>query len=342
MTRRKPYSKVVKSHQIRSDHVKGMGDVVFKGFQCLNPACTNFIFVREDEINEDFSIPCPSCGYVHKAGDETKFFDYSMVVENKNGDLKPVSTGEFTIFHEDYVAEAKRFKYCILCNTLKPLEFFDNHTSRNSGHQGECRLCKKVYNDIKNGTRLTDQHREATQKRRLLLDIAGNPKINSIEIERRYNNKCFFCGKDLSGIYDKREKPLDHTLPVYYLWPLSTENATLLCHECNGKKSGRWPSQFYTNKQLKDLSVLTGYEYELLAGEPKYNPAAIEILHDPEKVDSLLAKYAAYMDEIIKLRNRIFLDTDFDFFTISKTLSSKYIQKANSLLKESAQVAKKK
>jgi len=56
MPRRSPYSKVNKTNQVRAEHVKGMGDVVFKGFQCLNPDCQNFIFVREDEITEDFQI----------------------------------------------------------------------------------------------------------------------------------------------------------------------------------------------------------------------------------------------------------------------------------------------
>ena len=35
-TRRKPYTKLKKTDRIRTDHVRGMGDVVFKGFQCLN------------------------------------------------------------------------------------------------------------------------------------------------------------------------------------------------------------------------------------------------------------------------------------------------------------------
>jgi hypothetical protein len=35
MPRRKPYTKVVKRNQLRANHVRGMGDVVFKGFQCL-------------------------------------------------------------------------------------------------------------------------------------------------------------------------------------------------------------------------------------------------------------------------------------------------------------------
>lgn len=333
MARRSPYSKVNKTNQIRADHVKGMGDVTFKGFQCLNPQCTEFVFVREDEIGEDFSITCPVCGYVHESGGETKFYDYSMDVNDENGNPVSVSTGAFTIYHDDYIAEAKEYKYCIVCNTMKPLEYFDRHASRNSGRQGECRLCKKAYNEIKNGTRLSDQHREAAQKRRLLLDIAGSPKINSRAIETRYGQKCFCCGADLSTITDKREKPLDHTLPVYYLWPLSTENATLLCRDCNGNKSGTWPSKFYDDAHLRRLAILTGFDYELLAGEPQYNPDAIAALHDPEKVDALLVKFAAYMPEVIKLRNRILRDTGFDFFTVSTTISDAYVRQADELLR---------
>ena len=333
MARRSPYSKVNKTNQIRADHVKGMGDVVFKGFQCLNPDCTEFIFVREDEIGEDFSIVCPACGYVHESGGETKFYDYSMDVQNDEGGTTSVATGEFTIYHDEYIEEAKRFKYCIVCNTIKPLEFFDNHSARKSGRQGECRLCKKAYNEIKNGTRLTDQHREAAQKRRLLLDVAGSPKINSREIEERYHHKCFCCGKDLSSVTSKKEKPLDHTLPVYYLWPLSTENATLLCRDCNGSKSGTWPSQFYDDTHLRQLAILTGFDYDLLSGEPQYNPDAIAALHNPEKVDALLVKFAAYMPEIIKLRNRILKDTGFDFFSVSTTISDAYVRQANEQLR---------
>jgi len=334
MPRRDAYSKLSKTNQIRADHVKGMGDTVFKGFQCLNPECTNYIFVKESEIGEDFSIECPACGYKHEAGGETKFYDYSMDVKDDNGNMVSVSTGEFTIYHEDYINEAKEYKYCIVCNTLKPIELFDAHSARVSGHQGECRLCKKAYNEIKNGTRLTDQHREAAQKRRLLLDIAGSPKIDSKEIEARYDHKCFCCGVDLSHVTDNKEKPLDHTLPVYYLWPLSTENATLLCHDCNGQKSGKWPSRFTAYaKKLRQLSILTGFDYDLLAGDPQYNPEAMEALHDPEKVDALLEKYAAYMDEVIKLRNRILKDTGYDFFSVSKTISDAYVRRANEMLK---------
>ena len=80
MPRRKPYTKVVKTNQIRADHVRGMGDVVFKGFQCLNSECLEFIFVRKSEIGDDFEITCPSCGIIMLSGDETQFYEYKLVV----------------------------------------------------------------------------------------------------------------------------------------------------------------------------------------------------------------------------------------------------------------------
>lgn len=327
MPRRQTYSRVAKTNQIRADHVKRMGDVVFIGFQCLNPECTEFITIREDDITDDFSINCPECGSELYSGGETAFFDYQVTVEYEVKD-----SGTFSISHDDYIHEAERYKYCIVCNTLKPLTAFDHHSARKSGRQGECRLCKTLYNSIKNGTRTSDQHRESGQKRRMLLDLSGAPKIDGRKIRERYGSKCFNCGEDLSSVTSEADRPLDHTLPVYYLWPLSTENATLLCRNCNGGKSGKWPSLFYDDAHLRKLSVLTGFDYQLLAGEPQYNPAAIAQLHDSEKVDAMLQKYAAYMDEIIKLRNRILADTGYDFFEASHTISSIYVDEANSRL----------
>lgn len=328
MARRKPYSKVEKTGQIRAEHVKGMGDIVFVGFQCLNPECVNFITIKEDDIDfDDFSIACPKCGYIHYSDGGTHFYDYEVIVNDE-----VIDSGEFEIIHREYIEEADRYKYCIVCNTLKPLHMFDKHSSRKSGHQGECRLCKKAYNEIKNGTRTSDQHREAAQKRRLLLDVAGSPKVDSKQIREKYSHRCFNCGKDLSHVEKESDRPLDHTLPVYYLWPLSTENATLLCHDCNGEKSGKWPSSFYDDAHLRKLSIMTGFDYRLLAGKAKYNPEAIEALHDRKTVDELLTKYAAYMDEVINLRNRIYKDTGFDFFTSASHISQAYVERANDLL----------
>jgi endogenous inhibitor of DNA gyrase (YacG/DUF329 family) len=332
MARRKPYSKVNKTNQVRAAHVVGKGDVVYKGMQCLNAECEEFIFVREDTLTDDYEVVCPKCGCKIESGGETKFYDYTMNVE-RDGVVVVGEPGIFSIFHDDYLNEAQRYKYCIVCNTMKPLGFFDKHAARASGRQGECRLCKKAYNEIKNGTRLSDQHREAAQKRRLYLDLAGAARINSNEIFERFGNKCFHCGKDLSHVTKNSDRPLDHTLPVYYLWPLTTETATLLCRDCNGNKSGTWPSAFYSDEELRRLSTITGLDYALLKGAPQYNPEALRNLQSAEMVDMLLEKYAPYIErEIIPLRNRILRDTGIDFFSFATSISPIWVNKANERL----------
>ena len=326
MTRRAPYTRVERKNQVRASHVIGKGDVVYKGFQCLNYECTQFIFVERERLIGDFEISCPICGFIMRSGGETKFFDYELVNQQDNS---TVEEGEFRILHEDYIAEAQDYKYCILCGTLKPLESFDKHSARKSGRQGECRLCKTVYNSIKNQTRLSDQHREAAQKRRLYLDLAGEEKLNSKIVFERFDYRCFKCAKDLRNVANERERPLDHTLPAFYLWPLTTTNATLLCREHNGGKSGKWPSEYYSIKELKRLSVLTGIPFDLLSGPPQYNPKAIERLRTSEYVDQLLTKYSAYMPELIKLRNRLLKSTGLDFFKFSTIISPDWVRRAN-------------
>lgn len=325
MPRRSPYTKVVKENQIRAAHVHRMGDVVFIGFQCLNSECREFIFIRKEEIGDDYELVCPRCEMVVRSGDSTQFYEYKLL-DQRDGSIE--EEGTFRTLHDEYIAEAQEYKYCIICNTIKPLDLFDRHGSRNSGRQGECRLCKRTYNAIKNKTRLTDQHREAAQKRRMYMDLSDSRTIDSEAVRRRFGHRCFKCNRDLRHS-EARERPLDHTLPAVYLWPMTTENATLLCREHNGEKSGSWPSAFYTENELRRLAVFTGIDYETLAGPAHYNPEAIERLRVPEQVDQLLVKYAAYMPEIIKLRNRILMSADFDFFSCSDTISDIWIQRAD-------------
>ena len=169
------------------------------------------------------------------------------------------------------------------------------------------------------------------------MDLTESNKINSKEIYERFGYKCFKCGEDLSQDIQvksvQRGGNLDHTLPAKFLWPFTNHNATLLCQRHNGEKAEKWPSEFYTDQEIKRLVTLTGISYDTMTGEPHYNPDAIERLHDPEFVDTLLAKYAASMDEMINIRNRILNATGFDMFGVSKTLSKAWTVKANTRLK---------
>ena len=333
MPRRQPSSKVTKTNQVRPAHVRGMGDVLFKGFQCLNPSCQRFIFVRKESVNEFFEISCEACGHAHSYGSDTSFFEYRL---HKVQDDATLREGDFSILHDDYVNEAAEFKYCLLCCALKPVSHFDIHNGRTSGRQGECRLCKRQYNEVKNPTRTPDQHREAAQKRRLYVELTQGNRIDSVEVYKRFNFKCFKCAVDLSqdvqATSNQRNGNLDHTLPVKFLWPLTTQNATLLCGGHNGEKSGKWPSEFYSDQELRSLVPRTGISYELMAGEAHFNPEAIENLQNPEFVDELLTKHARYMEELIAIRNRILVANNFDWFAVSTTLSPSWIQEADQKL----------
>lgn len=311
MARRTPYTKVEKVAQKRPAHVRGMGDVVFKGFQCLNGDCQEFIIIREDEIGADFEIVCPACEFVHKAGGETKFFDYRLVHRQEG---KVIEEGEFVILHDDYVGEAQRLKYCLLCYARKPLRLFDIHNSRQSGRQGECRLCKTIYNGIKNQSRVTDQHREAAERRRLFKRLAGETgRIDSKSIFEKFGGRCFKCNRELRYMAaGQKQFNLDHTLPARLLWPLSTDNATLLCSACNNEKHDRWPSDFYSPPELRTLARLTGYGYALLSGPPAINDDAVrKIIDDP---DAFIEEWIPYPDAIRRVRGVILKYAEIDIF----------------------------
>lgn len=196
MARRTAYTKVKRLNFSNPDHVKGMGDKTFRGFQCLNKECKNLIFVQVERIDPDFEYICDKCGFEHKAGETTTLYNYELIDER---DKSLIEAGSFQLLHDDYVGESKEYKYCIVCGALKPFELFDVHGSRQTGRQGECRLCKQVYNGIKNQTRLTEQHREASQKRRLYTHFEDREKMDVAIIYARFGNCCFKCGTDLSS-----------------------------------------------------------------------------------------------------------------------------------------------
>lgn len=310
-----------------------MGDKAFRGFQCLNKTCTNFIFELDSAFTDDFEAVCSTCGFAHRAGDTTTLYDYDLVDDRTEAITE---SGPFEILHDDYIAEAERFKYCIVCGALKPLSLFDRHSARRTERQGECNLCKQVYNSIKNQTRLVEQHREASQKRRLYTQFEDPSKMNIKEIYERFQCKCFKCGLDLSSDMEAevatRLGNLDHTLPVYYLWPLTTDNATLLCRDHNGEKAEKWPAVFYDDGELRRLSALTGIDYRLMAGPPAYNPAAIQRLGEPAFIETLFEKFAAYPNELLRLRNRILAATTFDFLDSPANISKTWKAQADELL----------
>lgn len=310
MPRRLTYSKLEKSNQRRGSHVRGKGDTVLVGLSCLNPECDAFWFVEEVGISAEFRITCPTCGDALEAGDDTKFFDYLLT---SAGEV--IESGEFRVLHDDHVRDAPRFKYCILCGALKPLADFDRHAARRSGRQGECRLCKGLYNDIKNQTRTADQHREAANRRRLFRLLSGEgTRFDTRQVFDRFDGKCFNCGRVLAPNSKGDDAPAyDHTLPVKYLWPITTASATLLCKGCNNAKHDLWPSTFYKDAaKLRALSVRTGIAFEMLAGEPTLNPEAVAAILDD--VDEFIESWVHYPEEIKKVRRLVLERTGVDIY----------------------------
>jgi hypothetical protein len=323
MARRKPYTKVEKHGQDRPARVKGKGDVVYRRFECMNPDCTQTLVVPEEECVGEFSIECPACEYVHSPGGHLHPFDYRLR-DLHTGEV--INEGPFMPAHEVYVGRAERVKYCLNCYTMQPLGNFDVHSPRpNSKRQGECRMCKKLYNDFKNESRIAEQHHEAAENRRLLSTVSGETTVTSVaELLDEFTHSCFNCGRSLkdkeggtSGYH------LDHTLPVLWLWPLN-RGPTILCRKCNGRKSGQWPSEFYRDRaKLQKLSALTGIPFKELNGEPFFNPLAVERLHD--EADSIIERWIPYPEKLRGLGARILAATGQDVFRDARPESRRAI-----------------
>ncbi len=207
---------------------------------------------------------------------------------------------------------APRWKYCRVCENLQPLDHFDRHGRMPSGHQLECRSCKKEINRALNPLRTVDQHRESAERRRLYGIIAGETKINSGPVYEKSAYTCFRCGKALN---ESAEKHLDHTLLAKLFWPLST-GPTLLCSDCNNVKHDKWPSEVYTRPQLKKLSVLTGIAFNLLGGPPKVNPEAVERII--KQVDNFVETWIPLPEDIKRVRKTILEYDGRDIFDFAK------------------------
>lgn len=144
------------------------------------------------------------------------------------------------------------------------------------GFQLECKSCKKFFvNAPLNPLRNSTQHREDSLRRRaveVLVDTLLDREwiYHKFRLEKRkefdkhiwekFGKKCFKCNKKLKN---EREMDLDHSMPLASFWPLD-ETATCLCKGCNSLKSDKFPIEFYSNKELIELSKITGIDISTL------------------------------------------------------------------------------
>ncbi|HCG6900533.1 TPA: hypothetical protein NJ315_004095 [Vibrio parahaemolyticus] len=320
MARRESYTKVEKYNRITGLGNR-KGDKQYKAINCPRPSCDNFVYFPAETIKDGFVIECTRCGYSIEDGKHTHIYDYDLI-NTKEHEL--IESGDFLISHRDLVERARLYKYCVICQALKPNEDFDNHGSRRTGRQGECNHCKQVYNSIKNQTRIPEQHREASRNREFFKVLADedSTKLNKKSLLERYDNECIGCG---TKFFDNKNNQLveihwDHLLPSKYLWPLVDWNTTPLCKNCNLEKSAKWPDQFYkTDSQLRKIAAISGVSFDKLKSpEPIYYQAAVNKLKNPDEIFNLLNAFGhRYQQEIKRMDKRILSDLGFSFLRIA-------------------------
>lgn len=255
---------------------------VYRVFECGRPSCDCLLRVEEGTIA---AVACPKCRYA-------------------NG--------------KELIERASRWKYCRLCEQLQPLEDFHRHKpnkgSFRSGRQLECKTCKnQIINPHLNPLRTREQHREAAERRRSYGLLAGEQKVDLKEVFKRFNGKCFNCGRKIS----MNESHFDHTLPAKLFWPLSA-GPTLLCSDCNNEKHDKWPAEYYQEGKLKSLSVLTGISYQLLAGPQQISPDAVERL--VSNADNFIVRWIRYPEEIKKVRQLVLEATGTDIYNVARVV----------------------
>lgn len=219
-------------------------------------------------------------------------------------------------------------KKCSYCERLLPLEMerkgalsFHKHNAKPTKHQNECRACKKWrINNNFNPLRTTDQLHESsviTRERKIFLrepEILQKIKERTgaglkSQVWEQFGRKCFYCQKYL----ELSEVQLDHTRPLAYLWPID-EHATCLCADHNNQKKEKFPIEFYTETQLRDLSKICGLDYAELSKKELNNFELQRILSDLPKFSREWEprSFAAISRKILEIR------PDIDLFKLLK------------------------
>lgn len=251
---------------------------VWVGFVCLKCHQLNTIDIGTELLDpqaafETGAWPCGKCGYLHSRNSDLPFRIWPKEFRD-HGSLRAERfwIGFFRIATEH---PSSYWKQCNTCGRVLPFEAFSKHSGWGAlERQMECRCCKGAINAVLNPRRTPQQLHESSVKRRIadLLLEGQNQSIDLKELFHRFENKCFKCARPLA--FGKRGSwEVDHILPSKYLYPLTRENAALLCAGCNNTKHGRWPRDYYSNNELIALSRITGGDLSLLANPaPLVNP----------------------------------------------------------------------
>ncbi|MCR4966134.1 MAG: hypothetical protein K6A41_10835 [Bacteroidales bacterium] len=232
-----------------------------------------------EEAYNYLSLECKYCGYVH-----SKYSDLPLSLENWQSEFLKKSSINCERFWKAFFREATSkpenyWKQCKTCGRILPSEQFAKHTGKTFGvleKQLECKSCKAAINAKLNPKRTPEQLREGGANRRLgdllaVLDEDEESRIDIQDLFNRFGSRCFKT-KKLLDINNRSSWHVDHILPAKYFYPLTIQNAALLSSEANEQKKAKWPSEFYSEQELVELSKITGADLGLISSKkPVYN-----------------------------------------------------------------------
>ena len=252
---------------------------VFVMYTCVNCGEVNIESVGNrllapNEAYENSRWECAHCKYVHsKDSDLPEHWEKTWNPDYLLADSEQCQAFWKAFFRASTLKPEVYWKACNVCGRLLPYSAFDRHARWGAlEKQLECKSCKAAINATLNPRRTSEQLREGSLRRRLGdLFAPTDTKIDVEDLFQRFDGKCFLTGTPLD-INDTQSWHIDHILPSKYFYPLTRENACLLSAKANGNKRDKWPSQFYTDKQLVELAKITGAPLELLLSpEPVLN-----------------------------------------------------------------------
>lgn len=252
----------------------------FVSFICVRCSQLNLVSVKDklldpSEAYETQSWKCSKCSFIHSKssalplkntnGRNLPFNDWGKEI-TKKGSLASQRFWK-SFFTTSTESKDAYWKQCNTCGRILPARNFSGHTGWGPlEKQMECRNCKAVINTNLNPKRTKEQLHESSVRRRIaeLLLVGENEHLDMNELFKRFGNKCFKTGKILN-IKDRKSWAVDHILPSRWLYPLSIKNAALLSTEANSNKRDKWPSEFYSNEEMKKLAIITGANLELIS-----------------------------------------------------------------------------
>ncbi len=242
------------------------------GFICLSCGSLNNIRIGLQLLDprntyKTAEWECGRCGYTHSKNSDLPF-------ENWTEDFTVAESIKAQRFWEAFFRIATEhpesyWKQCNACRRILPFATFSKHAGWGPlERQMECRSCKGAINAVLNPKRTKEQLHESSVRRRIadLLVEGENEKIDIEDLFKRFNSRCFKTGVKLD-INKRSSYEIDHILPSKWLYPLTKENACLLSLDANNSKTGKWPSEFYTNNELIELAKITGADLGLLANK---------------------------------------------------------------------------